>query len=239
MLERAKEIIDEVSKCTESILLMHSLSGKDSIALLDLVYPKFKRVVCCFMYTVPNLRHLVPYYAYAKKRYPNIEFIQVPHYVVYSYIKAGFMGCKPNPKQRLWTLSDIVEKVKEQKGLEWACLGFKQSDSLNRRLMLRSYKDGKEAISWKTKKFYPLSTYKNRDVLDYIRKNNLKAPESFDRTEQSCGTDITDYDYLKYLSCKYPEDLEAIYKEYPATRVIIQQNEASRKTAIDNKEKQE
>lgn len=226
MLERAKEIIDEVSKETDSILLMHSLSGKDSITLLDLVYPKFKRVVCCFLYTIPNLRHLNAYYMYAKKKYPNIEFVQVPHYAVYSYIKTGFMGCEMNPKQRQWSLSDIVEKVKEKVGIEWVCLGFKQSDSLNRRLMLRSYKDGKEAICWKTKKFYPLSTYKNKDVTDYIAANNLKKPEVFDTKEQSSGVDVTDYHYLKYLSKNYPDDLAKVYKAYPATRVIIQQHEA-------------
>lgn len=41
-LKRAREIIDDVSKETDSILLFHSLSGKDSIVLLDLCYKKFK-----------------------------------------------------------------------------------------------------------------------------------------------------------------------------------------------------
>lgn len=227
MLERAKEIIEIVAKETDSIILMHSLSGKDSITLLDLVYPHFKRVVCVYMYVVKDLEHIHPYYAYAKTKYPNIEFIQIPHYGVYSYIKYGYFGHKKNPKQKLWTLSQMIDVIRKRTGIEWACLGFKQSDSLNRRLMLRSYKDGKEGICWQGKKFYPLSTYKNRDVRDYINRNNLKSPETYgDTSSQSCGCAVGDYSYLKYLQTHYPEDLKKIYAEYPATVTIIRNYES-------------
>ena len=225
MLERAKQVIDEVAKQTDEILLFHSLSGKDSITLLDLCYPRFRRVVCVFMYIVKDLDHIAEYYNYAKNKYPNIEFIQVPHYAKYSYIKYGFMGCRQNPKQRLWTLSDIAEKVKEKTGIEWSCYGFKQSDSLNRRLMLRSYKDGMEAINWKSKKFYPLSTYKNADVKGYIAKNHLKQPEAYGGKGQSQGTDITDLNYHIYLRDHYPHDLERIYAECPMTRIVRKDGE--------------
>ena len=77
MLERAKQVIDEVAKQTDEIILFHSLSGKDSITLLDLCYPKFKRVVCVFMYIVKDLSHIEEYFRYAKMKYPNVEFIQV------------------------------------------------------------------------------------------------------------------------------------------------------------------
>ena len=221
MLERAKAVIEEVSRQTDEIILFHSLSGKDSITLLDLCYPKFKRVVCVFMYIVKGLDHIEEYYKYAKNKYPNIEFIQVPHYALYSYIKYGFMGCKCNPDQRLWNLSDIAEKIKKQVGVEWTCYGFKQSDSLNRRIMLRTYKDGQEAICWKSKKFYPLSTYKNADIKKYIAYARLKAPEAYGGKGQSCGTDITDLNYHLYLKKNYPQDLEKIYKVFPMTRVVL------------------
>ena len=168
---------------------------------------------------------------WAKSKYPSIEFVQVPHYAFYNYAKYGFMGMEGNPKQREWSLSQITEKVRERSGIEWVCCGFKQSDSLNRRLMLRSYvgeKGSKEAISWKTKKFYPLSTYKNADVLNYISANNLKRPESYGGTGQSCGTVITDPFYLNYLKNNYPQDLRKIYTLFPATRTILPKYEAKR-----------
>lgn len=225
MLERAKEIIDIVAKETDEVILFHSLSGKDSIVLLDLLYPHFKRIVCVYMYLVPNLEHINVYYRYAMRKYPNIEFVQVPHYGYYSYIKVGYMGIEKNPKQKLWTLSEIAEKIKDKTGIDWVCCGFKQSDSLNRRLMLRSYKDGKEAISWKSKKFYPLSTYKNADVLSYIQEEGLKEPETYGATKgQSCGCAIDSVEYLEFLKEHYPEDLERVFSVFPQARIVLLDN---------------
>ena len=220
-LKRAREIIDDVSKETDSILLFHSLSGKDSIVLLDLCYKKFKRVIVVFMYLVKDLEHIMRYYNYAKAKYPNIEFVQVPHYALFNYIKTGYMGIKQNTKQRQWTLSDITDKLREKLCVEWACYGFKQSDSLNRRLMLRSYTDGKEAINWKTKKFYPLSTYRNKEIMDFILDHRLKNPEVCGTNKQSSGVDIEDVEYQKYLKELYPEDLEKIYKVFPMARIVM------------------
>lgn len=229
MLDRAKEIINDISKQTDEIILFHSLSGKDSITLLELCYPRFSRIVCVYMYLIPNLEHIKPYYAWAKKKYPNTEWLQVPHYGWYSYKKTGYMGMEADPKQRKWTLSDIIDKVRERTGIQWCCLGFKQSDSLNRRLMLRSYKDGKESISWKGCKFYPLSTYNNKAIRNYIIKENLKTPETYGSSVgQSCGASVTDYFYLKYLSEKYPNDLQKVYDTFPATRIIIENYETER-----------
>ena len=220
-LKRAREIIDDISKETDSILLFHSLSGKDSIVLLDLCYKRFKRVIVVFMYLVKDLEHIMRYYNYAKAKYPNIEFVQVPHYALFNYIKTGYMGIKQNTKQRQWTLSDITDKLREKIGVEWACYGFKQSDSLNRRLMLRSYTDGKEAINWKTKKFYPLSTYKNKEIMDFILDHRLKNPEVCGTNKQSSGVDIEDVAYQKYLKELFPEDLEKIYKVFPMARIVM------------------
>lgn len=239
MFERAKEIIDIVSKETDSVILFHSLSGKDSIAMLDLLYPKFKRIVCVYMYLVPNLEHINVYYRYAMNKYPNIEFVQVPHYGYYSYVKVGYMGCKQDKSQKKWTLAEITEVIKKKTGIEWAAFGFKQSDSLNRRLMLRSYKDGKEAICWKSKKFYPLSTYKNADILRYIQDNGLKEPETYGGVSQSCGCAIDSYDYLSYLKMNYPGDLDKIYSIFPQTRIVLldkrYRDEANPKRNNDNK----
>ena len=202
-------------------MLFHSLSGKDSIVLLDLCYKKFKRVIVVFMYLVKDLEHVMRYYNYAKAKYPNIEFVQVPHYALFNYIKTGYMGIKQNTKQRQWTLADITEKLREKIGVEWACYGFKQSDSLNRRLMLRSYTDGKEAINWKTKKFYPLSTYRNKEIMDFILDHRLKNPEVCGTNKQSSGVDIEDVAYQKYLKELFPEDLEKIYKVFPMARIVM------------------
>ena len=174
MLERAKDIIEDVARETDSVILFHSLSGKDSIVLLDLLYPKFKRVLCVYMYVVKDLEHINQYYMWAKRRYPNIEFVQVPHYAYFNYVKYGFMGIARNPKQREYSLSQIADKVRERSGIEWVCCGFKQSDSLNRRLMLRSQR---RPFRGRRKSSTPYPPTRTRTSKITSRLTTLKAPK--------------------------------------------------------------
>ena len=211
MLKHSEKIIEQLKQKTNEVILFHSMSGKDSIALLDLLYPHFE-VTCVFMYVVKDLQHINRYMNYINTQYPNVKIIQIPHFGVYSYIKSGYLGCKENPKQKQYNLADLTEMVREKTGIEWAVFGFKQSDSMNRRLMLRTYED--EAINDKSKKVYPLSKYKNKDILHYIQQNNLITPESYGK-HQSSGTSIDDLEYLLFLREKFPNDLKKIFAEYP------------------------
>lgn len=212
MLDNSKKIIERLKAKTSKVILFHSMSGKDSIALLDLLYPHFSEVVCVFMYVVKDLDHINRYMNYINTKYPKAKIIQVPHFVVYSYIKTGYLGKTQNEKQRLYNLADLTDMVREKTGIEWAVFGFKQSDSMNRRLMLRTYED--EAINEKHKKVYPLSKYKNKDILHYIERNNLIQPERYGKG-QSSGTSIDDVEYLLFLRENFPNDLKKIFAEYP------------------------
>ncbi len=151
-------------------------------------------------------------------KYPNVSFVQVPHYAVSSYIKYGYLGHECNPKQKIISLSDICEKVREKYGIEWTFFGFKQTDSLNRRCMLRTYE--MEAICEKTKKAYPLSTYSNSDVLAYIERKGLIKPEKYG-ISQSNGTAVNSIEYLLFLREKFPSDLVKVLKEYPLAERIL------------------
>ena len=53
-VEQANRYIDLIRVKSNEALLFLSL-GKDSLVLLDLIYPKFDRIVCVFMYFVKNL----------------------------------------------------------------------------------------------------------------------------------------------------------------------------------------
>jgi sulfate adenylyltransferase subunit 2 len=68
--------------------------------------------------------------------YPRAEFMQIPHYALFGYIKTGYMGMAQNPKQREYSLSVLTETVRKRTGVEWACYGFKQADGMNRRLLV-------------------------------------------------------------------------------------------------------
>lgn len=92
-MDRAINVIDRVAKETDRVLLFHSASGKDSIALLDLIAPRFKDVVCAYMYIVKDLQHINRYISYSINKYPNVKFVQIPHFALTSYRKVGYMGC--------------------------------------------------------------------------------------------------------------------------------------------------
>lgn len=230
-MKSANEIIDLVAQETDRVILFHSASGKDSITLLDLCAPKFREVVCVFMYIVKDLSHINRYINYATKKYPNIKFIQVPHFATVSYYNCGYLGCeKRNLKQQ--SMASLTDAVRAHTGIEWAIFGFKQSDSMNRRLMLRTYE--KYGMNRQTRKAYPLTNYKNKDVLEYIARNNLVAPESYGKG-QSCGTDISDPDYLSWLKVNFPEDLKKIYAQFPhAERILFEHEYERAKTESNN-----
>ena len=140
LLNSTLKSIKTLSEKTERVLLFHSGAGKDSIALLELLSPHFKEVVCVYMYMVKDLNHINKFIRWAENRYKNAKFIQTPHYAYYNYKKMGIADTEQIPYAE-YNLSKITDKIIEQTGIEWAVYGFKQSDSLNRRLMLRSYEN--------------------------------------------------------------------------------------------------
>lgn len=212
MLTRARQIIEQIAQKTNKVILFHSMSGKDSIALLHLLHPHFDQITCVFMYVVKDLEHIARYMHYINKKYPKARIIQIPHFAVFSYIKTGHLGHRQNEKQRLYNLADLTDNIREKTAIEWAFFGFKQSDSMNRRVMLRTYQE--QAINEKNKKVYPLSTYKNNDIIEYIKAEKLITPEKYGNS-QSSGTDINDLNYLLFLRNHFPNDLKKVIAEFP------------------------
>ena len=222
-MKRATEIIKSVARETESAILFHSASGKDSIALLDLMSPHFKEIVCVYMYVVKDLSHINRYISYATAKYKNARFIQVPHFSLSTFVRTGYMGCDCNPSQRKFNMVKIADTVRRNTGIEWSFYGFKQSDGLARRIMLRGKDYEQEAIFRKTKKCYPLSSYKNGDVIEYIRSRNLIQPEQYYKLKhsQSSGTNITDLGYLLWVRDNFPTDLAKITRQFPGVEHIL------------------
>lgn len=214
----AIECIRQIASKTDKVILFHSATGKDSIALLDLCYPHFDEVVCVYMYMVEGLEHIDKYIIWAKQRYPKVKFISVPHYALTQYRKDGAFGCKQDLKQRIKTLSDITEDVRALTGIEWAIYGFKQTDSLNRRIMLRGY--DMQMVNEATKKAYPLSLYKNKDVEAYIKHKRL-IPSLKYGNGQSQGSDVTNIPFLMYCRNYYPQDLERVIAVFPEVEKIL------------------
>jgi 3'-phosphoadenosine 5'-phosphosulfate sulfotransferase (PAPS reductase)/FAD synthetase len=210
-LRTANEIINRVASVTDRVILFHSAAGKDSIVLLDLLSKHFREVLCVFMYLIKD-SYLNDYIRWAEQKYPNAKFVKIPHFQLSVMLKNGNFGLRPNPKQKIYTLAMLMTEMCVKYGIDWVCVGFKQSDSLNRRLMLRTYE--LNGLNEKTKRFYPLSEWKNKDCLAYIKYNKLAVPIKYSN-EQSSDMDIGSGAYLTWCKQKHPRDFEKIVATFP------------------------
>lgn len=212
------QIIEQLSKRTERVILFHSGTGKDSIMLADLCSKNFKEVVCVFMYIVKGLEYENRYIRWAEKRYPNLKFIQTPHYALPSFIRNGYLGIQKIEKYPKTSIKIIDKKIREKTGIEYSVYGFKKVDGITRRLMLNELENG---IHPKTKKCYPLKDLKNSDVLNYIKDNDLIEPFNYGTHKPSSGCDISTPEFQDYLRKNYPKDLQKIYDQFPLAKTVI------------------
>ena len=217
-LQEAHNVICRVAEKQSSCIVMCSL-GKDSLVTLDLVYPRFERVVCVFMYFVKDLDHINGWIRWVKKKYPKVEFMQVPHWNL-TYILRGGLYCVPNPKVKLWNLSKTIEALRLKTNCYYVFLGMKKADGMNRNLMLKGY----EANGYENKGLvYPLASWTQKDVLAYMKHKRL--PQSVRYSSKAGGGVGFSKETFTWLEKHYPQDLEKIYKVFPMSeRILFEQN---------------
>lgn len=191
--------------------------GKDSLVLLDLIYPRFERIVCVFMYFVKDLEHIDRWINWVKAKYPKIEFVQIPHWNL-TYILRGGLYCVPNPRVKLLKLTDVIKSMRLKYGLEYVFLGMKKTDGMNRRLMLKGY----EETQYENKGLcYPLAEWTQKDILSYMKQHNLPEPVRYSlKASSGVGFNL---DCMLWLEQNYPQDLERIYKVFPLSMRILKE----------------
>lgn len=219
-VDEANRIINLVRDQTDEVILFCSL-GKDSLVLLDLLYPKFRRIVCVFMYFVKGLEHVERYIHWAQARYPSIEFVQIPHWNLTHILRNG-MCCVPNPKVKLLKLSNVEESMRLKYGIDYVFYGMKKADSMNRRLMLNTYENYTHAG-----KVYPLADWKQKDILAYMRQHKLPEPVRY--SKKASGGVGLNLDCLLWLRKHSPGDLQKILSTFPlAEKILFDYDHANR-----------
>lgn len=210
----ANHYIDLIREHTDEVLLFNSM-GKDSLVLLDLLYPKFKRVVCVFMYFVKGLDHIERYVNWCRAKYPKIEIIQVPHWNL-TYILRSGTYCVANPNIKLLKLRDMVEAMQIHTGVYYTFLGMKKADSLNRRLMLKGY----EGRGYENEGLvYPLADWTQKDILAYMRQKKLPQPVRYSHNA-SGGVGFNAKCFL-WMREHAPQDLQRVLKAFPMSERIL------------------
>lgn len=188
-------------------------AGKDSMALLDLLYPHFKEIHLVFMYFVKDLEHINRYLNWTLTKYPKCTLTQIPHWNL-TYILRSGTYCVPNPKVKLLKLADIDNAMRLKFGVNYVFYGMKKADSLNRRLMLNTYENGENAG-----KVYPLSDWTNKDVLAYMKQKRLPVPVRY--SAKASGGVGFNPECFKWMKENYPQDLDKVIQSFPMSEKII------------------
>ncbi len=216
-INHARLTLTFVRERTNKVILFYS-GGKDSIVLLDMLSFLFDEIHCVFMYFVDDLQHQQHLLSYPKKYGSKVVVHKYPHWMLTTYFRDSYFRFhRIEQNVKLLTLKDIEKHAKNQLGIDWVINGAKQSDSLQRNLMLRRLKF--TSINEASQRVYPLSIWSKKDVISYIWTNRLMLPESYG-IGKSNGVDLT-IDCLLYLKNNYPEDLTKILKIFPFAETIL------------------
>ena len=238
----ANDCVDYVASQTDTCILMCSL-GKDSIVTLDMIYPKFKKVYCVFMFFCKGLEHIERWVRWVKARYPNVEFIQIPHWNL-TYILRRGLYCTPHPKQKLLKLADVIKALRLKYNTQWVFLGMKKADGMNRNLMITQFKDNHYTDNFQA---YPCAEFSQKQILSYMRMHNLPEPVQYGLSTSGAEAKVGkasngigfNVDCLLWLEKFFPGDLEKIYEVFPLSRRVLLEYHYQKEREEAEKEAQE
>ncbi len=216
-------VVNYLRRETSEVILFYS-GGKDSLVLLDMLAPYFKKIHCVFMEFVPGLQHLKPYMDWVRK-YKNATLTILPHWQTSYYLDREYYTFPLTKKVKPFKQIDIENRMKQLTGCEWIVFGHRISDNLVRRLMLKNYKF--DAIHEKQKKAYPLSHWSKKHIVSYMTIHQIIKPINYGN-KKSNGIDLH-LDVLLWLQKNAPGDLEKIYSVFPLSKQIIFEHEQQTK----------
>lgn len=213
----AMQVIRSIREKTDTAVLFYSAGGKDGIALLDMLAGVFDKVICYYMYLIPNLDHIQPYIKWAETRYPNVEIRQIKHYQRDFFDSFGFFK-EPDEGVKPRKIGDIEQAVREETGIKYGFSGMKGVDGYMKRMRLKMF--AKTGYVTEKGMVYPLALWTNKEVLQYIKSRNLISPFVYDANAISQGFGI-DLNTMLLMRNKYPRDYQRILKEFPYSEKLI------------------
>lgn len=222
-------VIRGIRQQTDTAVLFYSAGGKDGIALLDMLARAFPKVICYYMYVVPDLDHIRPYLRWAES-YGNVIIRQIPHYQRDAYLKNGFF-CDPDLSiKKVRKVGEVEQMVREETGIPYAFSGMKGVDGYMKRMRLKKF--AKTGYISDKGMVYPLAEWTNKEVLTYIKARNLPEPFVYKKGDVSQGF-VVDLETLLLLRRDFPRDYHRVLNMFPYAEKLIfdyeyKQNQASR-----------
>lgn len=154
------------SKITDSVIVAFS-GGKESVVVLDLCFRYFKNVKPFFMYICPDLSFQERTLEWYERKYQT-EIIRVPHMDVSEFFHYGSFRA-PDSTFPIVSINDIYKYIRLETDIWWIAAGERIDDSIVRRAMMK--KSG--SIDVQRGRIYPVSAWKKKEIIDYIKFHNL------------------------------------------------------------------
>ncbi len=213
------QIIRGIRQKTDTAVLFYSAGGKDGIALLDMLANTFNRVICYYMWLVPNLDHVKPYIKWAETRYPNVEVRQIKHYQRDYYDRYGFFQLSEGDSTiKPRKIGEVEQAVMEETGIPFAFSGMKGVDGYMKRMRLKFF--AKTGYVTEKGMVYPLAIWTNGEVLKYIQNRNLIKPFVYNPKDVSQGFGV-DLRSLLFMRQRFPSDYDRTVREFPFCEKLI------------------
>ena len=213
-MSRLLGIIDTVARFTSEIVV--GVSGKDSLAVLELVRPRFKRVSGFFQYLVPGLSFQDRWLDAVERRY-GIGIVRLPHFQLSDLLRSA--SFRPHTRVSVQcpkiSIGDVLSEVRTKTGIAWVATGEKKCDSLQRRGMLS--RNG--GIDLKNCRCFPLADWTNAGVFNFLRRAGVPLPPDYQMIGRSF--DRLSGKQLIAIRDRYPNDYRKIIEVFPFAECAI------------------
>lgn len=211
------------SRVTDSVIVAFS-GGKDSIVTLDLCCRYFKNVKAFFMYMIPDLSFQERTIRWYEKKY-DIEILRLPHMDLSTSFRYGcFRGADYSVPAI--SINDVYSYVRQKYGIWWIAAGERINDSLIRRAMIKH----SGSIDVQRGRFYPISGWNKKEVMEYIKFHKLKMGED----SKKLGFSFKSFEgrELYMIKTNYPKDYEKILHIFPFAEASVRRFEEYGKEQI-------
>jgi 3'-phosphoadenosine 5'-phosphosulfate sulfotransferase (PAPS reductase)/FAD synthetase len=225
-----KEIMCELHRVSGGTVTVGFSRGKDSRLMLAILLEYGFTVYPVYFNHLPII---LPFIRadldYCEERY-GVEIEIMPHPMLFDLLRhqswQGLHGCRhlaqySMPVMRFENMLRAYT-ASLRLGYLWDCVGMKQCDSYNRRLLLRKVGE----FYRKKMKCYPISHLTHRDVHAGLAKRGIKEP--IDYKIWGSSFDRLGYSYLHAMKRELPDDFALLQEYFPLIDVEVHRYDAFR-----------
>lgn len=214
VLSDSRDLIESYAAINDSVVV--ALDGKDSMVVMDLVRPTFKRVEAFNMVYAFGTERFRKKAEYVKARW-GVELKEVDHFGAIDHCNTGYY-CLPHAVAGPQSLREAIEKQRQEYGIELVATGARSAESLGRRQMIaRGTQPG----------WHPIADWRKRDVLEYCDRNAIPLVEG----EKSMQGISLHRSRILELHRNEPGDYEILRKRFPFIHAIVKREEWYGRTA--------